>query len=413
MSSLPFPHIIDGCCGPLGPVRLSLNQRQYFTFQCKNNYNLANSSVTLFVHFRPGGQGPTYVPPHVTEGLLHSLELQVNDSVQTLENILANLGDKQMTMPTLETFVSLTENSNRAIEHHWDKGYSISLAEFELQLRYDLAVWFMFANQYASAKNHLMFAAKLFGKCDPLRMEYCTIPAEDLKGFLSACQIENTEVGKSLTERMYESIKNQYSGFVEILQEDNLKRQVPIHYREMAAMDLAAAISVNELVVGSDLIFKVQTLNVVRKCLEHRHIPLTYFDNLRSEGSVGAQFFISAFENVLNSVDATEKKRIQELLVRTLRINDALLKCLTKSPLKELIQGQQIKTELQPMNLNSSESGFPRTCNSDDLLILGELLRIFFGFFYSVTSHRMRRIGTITRRIVLDPRNSENSSTPR
>ncbi len=75
MSSLRFPHIIDGCCGPLGPVRLSLNQRQFFTFQCKNHYHLANSLVTLFVHFRPGGQGPTYVPPHVTEGLLHSLEL--------------------------------------------------------------------------------------------------------------------------------------------------------------------------------------------------------------------------------------------------------------------------------------------------------------------------------------------------
>jgi len=33
-------------------------------------------------------------------------------------------------------------------------------------------------------------------------------------------------VDKSLTERMHESIKNDYIGFVQILQEDNVRRQV-------------------------------------------------------------------------------------------------------------------------------------------------------------------------------------------
>ena len=64
-----------------------------------------------------------------------------------------------MIMPTIDTFVSLTENSTNEIEHQWQQGYSISIEEFELQLRYDLAVWFMFANQYNCAKNHFKIVA--------------------------------------------------------------------------------------------------------------------------------------------------------------------------------------------------------------------------------------------------------------
>ena len=54
---------------------------------------------------RPGGQGPTYVPPHLTEAMLNSLKLQSIESVVILENILKNLNGQKMIMPTLSTFV--------------------------------------------------------------------------------------------------------------------------------------------------------------------------------------------------------------------------------------------------------------------------------------------------------------------
>ena len=202
-----------------------------------------------------------------------------------------------MTMPTIDTFVSLTENSTNKIEHEWQQGYRISNEEFELQLRYDLAVWFMFANQYASAKNHLKFISKLFPKCESVRMkmEYCTISAETLKGFLSACQIQDVEKKKSLIERMHESIRNGYIDFLNILQEDNIQQEVPIHYREMAELDLLSGAASGKLTMAQDLIFQVQTLNVVRKTLANRHIPLTYFTQLQIEGTndKSVQFFVS------------------------------------------------------------------------------------------------------------------------
>ncbi len=137
----------------------------------------------FWVTDRPGGQGPTYVPPHVTEGLLHSLELQVHDSVQILEKILAQpqRPEQRIVMPTIETFRCLTMNSTSEFGHDWSVGYAVSPAEFELQLRYDLAVWFMFANQYGQAKSHLAHAAKLYGQCRDLPMVYNTIEADSLK----------------------------------------------------------------------------------------------------------------------------------------------------------------------------------------------------------------------------------------
>lgn len=269
------------------------------------------------MHFplnRPGGQGPAFVPPHVTEVLLNNLKVQANESVLILENILENLNGQKMIMPTIDTFVryctwfilivdvnwktelnlsSLTENSTSEIEHKWETGYSIPLEEFELQLRYDLAVWFMFANQYASAKRHLLFVAKLFEKCQSYKMEYCTISAISLKGFLSACQIQDTKTDKSLTEQMHESVKNHYIGFLDVLQEDNVRQEVPIHYREMAQCDLLSAAASGRFTIAKDLIFKVHTLNMVRRALADRHVPLSYFDQLSEEGTNGLQFFIS------------------------------------------------------------------------------------------------------------------------
>lgn len=191
------------------------------------------------------------------------------------------------------TYFSLTENSTSVSEHKWQEGYSISIEEFEAQLRYDLAVWFMFANQYTAAKRHLQVVGKLFPSCQLRKMEYCTISAACLKGFLSACQIQDIEREKSLTERMHESIKNHYVGFVNILQEDNIQQEVPLHYRGMAELDLLSAAASGKFTIAKDLVFKVQTLNVVRRTLADRHIPQSYYKLVTDEGVNGFQFLVT------------------------------------------------------------------------------------------------------------------------
>lgn len=151
----------------------------------------------------------------------------------------------------------------------------------------------MFANQYSAAKRHLNIVGKLFNTCQSSKLEYCTISASTLKGFLSACQIQDVEGDKSLTERMHESIKNHYVGFVSVLQEDNILREVPLHYRAMAELDLLSAAASGKFTIAKDLVFKVQTLNVIRRTLAGRHVPQTYFKLIADEGTSGFQYLIS------------------------------------------------------------------------------------------------------------------------
>lgn len=150
----------------------------------------------------------------------------------------------------------------------------------------------MFANQYTAAKRHLEIVGKLFIGCQLRKMEYCTISAACLKGFLSACQIQDTEEEKTLIERIHESVKNHYVGFLNALQEDNLRREVPIHYRSMAELDLLSASASGKFTIAKDLIFKVQTLNVIRKMLADRHLPQLYFRQLNDEGINGYQYLV-------------------------------------------------------------------------------------------------------------------------
>lgn len=151
----------------------------------------------------------------------------------------------------------------------------------------------MFANQYSIAKRHLQVVGRLFADCQSRTMEFCTISAPYLKGFLSACQIQGVKDEKSLTEKMHESIKNHYVGFLSILQEDNVRREVPIHYRAMAELDLLSAAASGKFTIAKDLVFKVQTLNAVRRTLADQHIPSTYFKLLADEEGSGFQFLIS------------------------------------------------------------------------------------------------------------------------
>lgn len=295
----------------------------------------------------PGGQGPTFVPPHITEAMLNSLKLQAIDSVLILENILKELNGKKMIMPTISTFVSLTENSTSVSEHRWQEGYSISIEEFELQLRYDLAVWFMFANQYSVAKRHLQVVGRLFADCQSRKMEYCTISAPYLKGFLSACQIQGVNDEKSLTEKMHESIKNHYVGFLSVLQEDNIRREVPIHYREMAELDLLSAAASGKFTIAKDLVFKVQTLNVVRRALADYHIPGTYFKLLADEEGSGFQFLISELERVHQLGNKHDENKIKGLLSKILMTGGDKIKnsLFSNNLLKEIMQGEWAKIE--------------------------------------------------------------------
>lgn len=57
-------------------------------------------------------------------------------------------------------------------------------------------------------------------------------------------------------------------GILSILQEDNLKREIPEMYRTVLELDIQGALSSGKFTVAKGLLLQVQMLNVIRNALD-------------------------------------------------------------------------------------------------------------------------------------------------
>lgn len=58
-----------------------------------------------------------------------------------------------------------------------------------------------------------------------------------------------------------------------ILQEDNTKREIPLSYRDSLELDLASTLASGKFTARRDMLFQIQTLNVIRRVLESSSYP--------------------------------------------------------------------------------------------------------------------------------------------
>lgn len=83
---------------------------------------------------------------------------------------------------------------------------------------------------------------------------------------------------------------------INVLQNDNVKREIPLTYRDSLELDLASTLASGKFTASRDLLFQIQTLNVIRRVLEGVSYPsiLDYASKLNS---------FSKGSNILTKVD--------------------------------------------------------------------------------------------------------------
>ncbi|XP_076239137.1 integrator complex subunit 8 [Calliopsis andreniformis] len=279
------------------------------TYRALNN----KQSKQQFLHI-PGIQESTYVPPSVIDDMMRKLEAQVSNSINILNSILESK-DLSPKMPSFDTFQMLTEDSTE-IKQNWDNMYSINLEEFKCQIHYDLARFHLLKEEYQKAKSHVMQAKELFYSLNNLESRlYCKVQKEYLDGCCLACEVPIDGITSSLTQQLQTSIKDQYTNMIQILQADNISREIPLVYRDNLELDIQGGSVNRKIVVARDLLLQIQCLNLVRKILDGSTILGDYVTEIQAAGAKGLDLLFWALGNVLEKTSATDKRRISRHLL--------------------------------------------------------------------------------------------------
>ena len=277
-------------------------------------------SKQQFLHI-PGIQESTYIPPSVVDDIIRKLEAQVSNSINILNNVLESK-DLSPKMLTFDTFQMLTEDSTE-IKQNWENMYPINLDEFKCQIHYDLARFHLLKEEYQETKRHITRAKELFYSLNNLESRsYCKIQKEFLNGCSLACEVPIDGVTSSLTQQLQASIKDQYTNILQILQADNISREIPEVYRDNLELDIQGGSVNRKLVVARDLLLQIQCLNLVRKVLDGAVILGDYVTEIRAAGTKGTDVFFWALGNVLDKTSAVDKKRISRYLLYLVHTSD-------------------------------------------------------------------------------------------
>ncbi|XP_033225261.1 integrator complex subunit 8 [Belonocnema kinseyi] len=262
----------------------------------------------------PGIQDPTYIPPGLTDEIIRKLEGNVMNSLNTLNAVL-QLEDLKPKVLTLDTFQMLTEDSTE-IKQNWENMISITAEEFKCQLHYDLAIFYILREEYQNAKHHISQANEFFRKLEtPDKLLYCRVRKEYLEGCCLACQVPVEGLKPSLTLQLLASIKDQYTNIIQILQADNIAREIPQVYRDNLELDVRGGMINRKIIVARDLLLQIQCLNLVRKILENEVILGDYVTDIKAAGLRGLDVLFSAIDSVLGSISEIDKKRIAHYLL--------------------------------------------------------------------------------------------------
>ncbi|XP_046385637.1 integrator complex subunit 8 [Ischnura elegans] len=295
----------------------------------------------------PGLQDAWYIAPNIVEDIMRGLENLIPESIDVLEKV-ATLPGAQPTnypsplMPDFSSFTLPTEDScDEAAMHDWSQCTLLSPQEFHCQIHYDLGAYFFFREKYASAKEHIQGASELFSVLSSYSnpsvasMLFCTVEESVLRGYISACQLESSSAGLAVTssksaqsgggllDQFFHSTKNMYMGMVPILQQDNLRREIPMVHRDVLELDIVGAASSGKFTVARDLPLQIQTLNVVRRALGEGttessvHSTVTtgdYLQSVQQRPIKAAELMINSLKPMLKDVTQEQRKRLKNML---------------------------------------------------------------------------------------------------
>ncbi|XP_011879399.1 PREDICTED: integrator complex subunit 8 [Vollenhovia emeryi] len=262
----------------------------------------------------PGTQESTYVPPGIVDDIIRKLEAHIPSSVNALNSIL-QMSDIKPKVLSFDTFQIPTEDSTE-IKQNWENMYLVNIDELKCQIHYDLAMFHLLREEYQDAKQHIKQAKELYSNFNAAeKLTYCKMQKEFLDGCCLACEVPLEEVTPSLTQRLHTSIKDQYTNILQILQADNVFREIPQVYRDNLELDVQGGLVNRKFVVARDLLLQIECLNLVRKILDDSIILGDYVTEIKAAGMKGLEVLFWALDNVLEKATTTDKKRISRYLL--------------------------------------------------------------------------------------------------
>lgn len=270
---------------------------------CIRQNRLPNMSI-------PGLQDPGNIALNVLEEIIRSLEAQSVSSLKILNSLSAA---SPPLVPVFDTFKCLTEDSLE-IKHNWDLGIKITSEEFLYQLYYDLGSYHLFQEQYPEARENMQKAFNVKKMLDNMhvKLSYCSIKEETFNGYCQALELTSSKT--DLLSSLQHSIHNQYTGVISVLQQDNVALQIPQMYRDILELDIVGALSSGKFTVARDLLFQVQTLNLVCRVLKGLPTCGGYWQKLNQCKGRVTDIFINAVLAVLPHADHQKKQKLKQLL---------------------------------------------------------------------------------------------------
>ncbi|CAB3380059.1 Hypothetical predicted protein [Cloeon dipterum] len=275
------------------------------------------------------------------EDRLVSIEQQVPQSIAILKQISTTL-DVSLNVPVYETFEPLTED-NEDLNQQWDTCLKASEQEVHCQIHFDLAAFYFSREQYKEAREHIWKAAQINAKL-PVVKVYCDIHEQTLQGYCRALGISKQEE-QDLFVQFLTCKSNHFTGIVNILQRDNITREIPINYRDDLELEIQAASSSSDFFVARDLLLHVHILNAVRRALDSKASTISIATKLKQSNNKGNDKLISALKAVLPHCDEKLKTNLRMFLLDLFeagvpKLNQSILSI---PELSEIFSEQQIQ----------------------------------------------------------------------
>ncbi|XP_066143354.1 integrator complex subunit 8 [Euwallacea fornicatus] len=231
-------------------------------------------------------------------------------------------------MLTFECFQMPTEE-NDTIEFQWTKASVISREEFSAEICYDLGTFFYYREEYEAAKLHF-FKCKSFLNSIVKISGFATIDGKVLEIYMKACDPAADVHKKGLLEQLNSSIVNQFVGVTNVLQQDNLQKDIPLAHRINLELDIQGALSSGAFTVARDLLLKVKALNYVRCVLDRKSLNELCWDMEKNVDS-----FLWAVQVNWKLHSEEDKKLIKDHLLLLL-IKDEIHDLLTRIKASDL-----------------------------------------------------------------------------
>ncbi|XP_025832848.1 integrator complex subunit 8 [Agrilus planipennis] len=292
------------------------------------------------------------------EDVVYSPE-NVQKSIKFLKEVLN--WTKTPKMPVFECFIMLTEN-DLEVKNDWEKAKMIPKDEISAQINYNLAVYYFHNGNYEAAALHFTNTAHCLKNCSDF--VFANIDRENLKGYLLACNAQIEDTKPCLMQQFYNCIANQYTGIFNILQQDNLTREISLVHRISLELDVQGALSSGKFTAARDFLPRIQALNCVR-CLFDKKTTCRY--NFNSDT---IDLFIKAVTPTINACIDKDKLIIKQYLIKLIlnqKENKLFNKIRSDSTLRSLFSN----IELQNLNQEVVDAvHVPHTLHGKDLEIV-------------------------------------------